>query len=112
MRSWLQAADISFLQRVAGLSSYCHVHRVNLFNDSDKEMGKGKYILSWVKLFTVASTYPVDEKGLDEFDDLQCYQETDGYKVVEQDNESEEVEAKVSSPAIYQDKFWTKGSDT
>lgn len=61
-------------------------------------------------MFTVASTHPVDEKGLDEFDNFQCYQETDWYQVVEQDNEGEEVEAKVSSPAIYQGtNFLDKG---
>lgn len=51
---------------------------------------------------TVASTHPVDEKRLDELDNLQCDQETDGDQVVEQDDEGEEVEAKVSRPAIYQ----------
>lgn len=51
---------------------------------------------------TAASTHPVDKKGLDELDNLQCDQETDGDQVVEQDDEGEEVEAKVSCPAIYQ----------
>lgn len=46
--------------------------------------------------------HPVNEKGLDELDNLQCDQETDGDQVVEQDDEGEEVEAKVSCPAIYQ----------
>lgn len=50
---------------------------------------------------TAASTHPVDEKGLDELDHLQCDQETDGDQVVEQDDEGEKVEAKVSRPAIY-----------
>lgn len=54
-------------------------------------------------------THPVDEKGLDKLDNLQCDQETDGYQVVEQDNEGEEVETKVSSPAIYQGmSFWQR----
>lgn len=48
------------------------------------------------------STHPVDEKGLDELDDLQCDQETDGDQVVEQDDECEKVEAKVCRPTIYQ----------
>lgn len=51
---------------------------------------------------TVAAAHPVDEKGLDELDNLQRHQETDGDQVVEQDDEGEEVEAKVSCPAIYQ----------
>lgn len=50
---------------------------------------------------TAASTHPVDEKGLDELDHLQRDQEADGDQVVEQDDEGEKVEAKVSRPAIY-----------
>lgn len=53
-------------------------------------------------LQTLTSTHPVDEKGLDELDNLQSDQETDGDQVVEQDDEGEKVEAKVSRPAIYQ----------
>lgn len=49
----------------------------------------------------IPSTHPVDKKGLDELDDLQCDQKTDGDQVVEQNNEGEEVEAKVSRPTIY-----------
>lgn len=49
-------------------------------------------------------THPVDEKGLDEFDNLQCDQETYWYQVVEKDNEGQEVEAKVGSPTICQGK--------
>lgn len=49
-----------------------------------------------------SSTHPVDEKSLDELDNLQCDQETNGDQVVEQDDEGEEVEAKVSRPAIYE----------
>lgn len=55
-----------------------------------------------VRIHLFPSTHPVNEKGLDELDDLQCDQETDGDQVVEQDYEGEEVEAKVSRPAIYQ----------
>lgn len=49
-----------------------------------------------------SSTHPVDEKSLDELDNFQCDQETNGDQVVEQDDEGEEVEAKVSCPAIYE----------
>lgn len=49
-------------------------------------------------------THPVDKKGLDELDDLQRDQKTDGDEVVEQDNECEEVKAKVSCPTIYKGK--------
>lgn len=48
----------------------------------------------------LGSTHPVDEKGLDELDNLQCDQKTDGNQVVEQDDEGEEVEAKVGRAAI------------
>lgn len=62
-------------------------------------------------MFIVALTHPVDEKGLDEFDNLQCDQETDGNQVVEKDNEREKVEAKVSSPAICQGiRFGQRGT--
>lgn len=54
------------------------------------------------KLQAAALTHPVDEKGLDKLDDLQCDQKTDGDQIVEQDDKGEEVEAKVSRPAIYQ----------
>lgn len=65
------------------------------------------------KLQTAASAHPVDEKGLDELDNLQCDQETDGDQVVEQDDEGEEVEAKVSCPAICQGtSSGQKGSNT
>lgn len=55
------------------------------------------------QLQTVTSTHPVDEKGLDELDNLQCDQKTDGDQVVEQNDEGEEVEAKVSRPSICHD---------
>lgn len=48
----------------------------------------------------LASTHPVDEKGLDELDNLECDQKTDGDQVVEQDDEGEEVEAKVGRATI------------
>lgn len=65
------------------------------------------------RLQTAASAHPVDEKGLDELDNLQCDQETDGDQVVEQDDEGEEVEAKVSCPAICQGtNLGQKGSNT
>lgn len=50
---------------------------------------------------TLAATHPVDEEGLNELDNLQCDQKADGDQVVEQDDEGEEVEAKVSRPTIY-----------
>lgn len=53
---------------------------------------------------TLSSTHPVDEKCLDEFDHFQRHQQTDGYQVIEQDDEGEEVEAEVGRPAIYQRK--------
>lgn len=49
-------------------------------------------------------THPVDEKGLDEFDNLQSDQETDGNQIVEQDYEGEEVEAKVSGSSVCQER--------
>lgn len=49
-------------------------------------------------------THPVDEKGLDEFDNLQGDQETDGNQIVEQDYEGEEVEAKVSGSSVCQER--------
>lgn len=49
-------------------------------------------------------THPVDKKGLGELDDLQRDQKTDGDEVVEQDDEGEEVKAKVSCPTIYKGK--------
>lgn len=49
-------------------------------------------------------THPVDEKGLDEFDNLQGDQETDGNQIVEQNNEGEEVEAKVSGTSVCQER--------
>lgn len=52
---------------------------------------------------TLAATHPVDEEGLNELDNLQCDQKADGDQVVEQDDEGEEVEAKVSRPTIYQE---------
>lgn len=65
----------------------------------------------------VAPTHPVDEEGLDELDDLQRDQQTDGDQVVEEDDEGEEVEAKVSRATICWGlgggggEHWTKGSD-
>lgn len=53
-------------------------------------------------LQTLAATHPVDEEGLNKLDNLQCDQKADGDQVVEQDDEGEEVEAKVSRPTIYQ----------
>lgn len=50
---------------------------------------------------TSAATHPVDEEGLNELDNLQRDQKADGDQVVEQDDEGEEVEAKVSRPTIY-----------
>lgn len=52
---------------------------------------------------TLAATHPVDEESLNKLDNLQCNQKTDGDQVVEQDDEGEEVEAKVSRPTIYQE---------
>lgn len=49
-------------------------------------------------------THPVDEEGLDEFDNLQGDQETDGNQIVEQNNEGEEVEAKVSGASVCQER--------
>lgn len=49
-------------------------------------------------------THPVDEKGLDEFDNFQGDQETDGNQIVEQNYEGEEVEAKVSSSSVCQER--------
>lgn len=49
-------------------------------------------------------THPVDEKGLDEFDNLQGDQETDGNQIVEQDYEGEEVEAKVSGSSVCRER--------
>lgn len=54
-------------------------------------------------LQTLAATHPVDEEGLNKLDNLQCDQKADGDQVVEQDDEGEEVEAKVSRPTIYQE---------
>lgn len=50
------------------------------------------------------TTHPVDEKGLGKLNNLQCNQKTDWNQVVEQDNEGEEVEAKVSRATIYQEQ--------
>lgn len=50
---------------------------------------------------TLAAAHPVDEEGLNELDNLECDQKADGDQVVEQDDEGEEVEAKVSRPTIY-----------
>lgn len=49
-------------------------------------------------------THPVDEKGLDEFDNLQGDQKTDGNQIVEQDYKGEEVEAKVGSSSVCQER--------
>lgn len=51
-----------------------------------------------------ACAHPVDEKGLDEFDNLQGDQETYGDQVVEQNYEGEEVEAKVSGSSVCQER--------
>lgn len=51
-----------------------------------------------------ACAHPVDEKGLDEFNNLQGDQETDGDQIVEQDYEGEEVEAKVSGSSVCQER--------
>lgn len=52
--------------------------------------------------FNPGCTHPVDEKGLDEFDNLQGDQETDGDQIVEKDYEGEEVQAKVSGSSVCQ----------
>lgn len=57
--------------------------------------------LGYTTVQTLAATHPVDEEGLNELDNLQCDQKADGDQVVEQDDEGEEVEAKVSRPTIY-----------
>lgn len=57
--------------------------------------------LGYTTVQTSAATHPVDEEGLNELDNLQRDQKADGDQVVEQDDEGEEVEAKVSRPTIY-----------
>lgn len=62
---------------------------------------QGTVDLGHTTVQTLAATHPVDEEGLNELDNLQCDQKADGDQVVEQDDEGEEVEAKVSRPTIY-----------
>lgn len=59
--------------------------------------------LHYTTLQTFTATHPVDEEGLNKLDNLQCDQKADGDQVVEQDDEGEKVEAKVSCPTIYQE---------
>lgn len=54
-----------------------------------------------------SDSHPVDEKRLDELDDLQCDQETDGDQVVEENDEGEKVQAEVSSSSIYKGLVWS-----
>lgn len=73
-----------------------HGHRENIFVLDTAAI--------WNVKISPACAHPVDEKGLDEFDNLQGDQETDGDQIVEQDYEGEEVEAKVSGSSVCQER--------